>query len=181
MIIRNPVLIKGMFNSCVSELNELKDRSQLSSYLDMNQLLTKSLLLSCASFYETEIVSTVRFTLESGGLNESVASFLDRSAVEGQFYKWFDFRGAKNTNPFLSKFGPDFKDRMRAEIDKRVSRQMAEANFLELCKKRNESVHRNYAAYSLDLTLEEIHNKHKSAMTYIRIVRYGAEKWLTSA
>lgn len=181
MIVRNPRLIEDMFHSCVTELDELKGRSELSSYLNMSQLLTKSLLLSCASFYEAEIVSTVKDVLRSGRLNESVSDFLERTAVEGQFYKWFDFRGAKNTNPFLSKFGSDFKDKMRAVIEKKEMRQIAEGDFLELCKRRNESVHRNYAAYSLDLTLDEIHFKHKSAMSYIRIVRFGAKKWLTSA
>ncbi|MBN7798431.1 HEPN domain-containing protein [Parahaliea mediterranea] len=180
MPVRNPIIIKDMYESCVTELSALNQRSALSSYLNMSQLLTKSLLLSCASLYEEEIVWAIRDVVKAGRFYEPMSTFLEKSAIDGQFYKWFDFRSAKNTNPFLSKFGPDFREKMRQLIDKRENRQVAEANFLELCKKRNESVHRNYAAYSLDLTLHEIYEKHKSAMSYIRIVRHGTTKWLTN-
>lgn len=177
-IIRNPPLIKGIYDSCQVELEALVTRNDLSSYLDVAQLLRKSFLLSCASFYEDEVVRLVRSILDHGNHSESVRSWLNRVAVEGQFYKWFNFRDAKNTNDFLSTFGSDFKKNVRGLLDARESRKGAERDFLDLCKKRNECVHRNYAAYSLDLTLPEIYEKHHSAMSYIRVVDYGAKKWL---
>lgn len=180
-MIRNPALISGIYNSCTVELQALRERQDLSSYLDVHQLLGKSFLLSCASFYEDEVVQVMRRVLDHGGHSAHVRHWLDNVAIEGQFYKWFDFRTAKNTNPFLSKFGREFRDNMRKVLDAREKRKGAERDFLHLCQKRNECVHRNYAAYSLDLTIQEIYEKHRSAMSYIRIVDYGARKWLMAS
>jgi hypothetical protein len=179
-MIRDPVIIKEMYLSSKSELAKLSDRQELSSYLITTQMLSKALLLSCASFYEHEIVNIVKSLVESRNGNKDVSTWLVRSAVDGQFYKWFNFRSVKNTNTFFSQFGSGFKENLRQILDRNGTRKLAEANFLELCVKRNECVHKNFAVYSLDLTLEEIYQKHKSAMTYIRAVWYGVQKWLTS-
>lgn len=178
-MVRNPPLVSGMFHSCCSELTALGHRAELSSFLDVNQLLTKSFLLSCASFYEDELVKIVGGVVGSGDLVDSVSLWINSVAVNGQFYKWFNFRNTRNANPFFSMFGQDFKSKMRLLIDTRDWRIKAESDFIELCQKRNESVHRNYAAYSLDLTIDEIYEKHRSAMKFIRIVEYGTGKWLT--
>jgi hypothetical protein len=177
-MVRNPALISGVFGSCTVELQALGERKDLSSYLDVNQLLAKSMLLSCASFYEDEVVSIVRHVLDNGSHTAGVRNWLHSVAIEGQFYKWFDFRGAKNTNAFLAKFGPEFKARVRGVLEARDKRKQAERDFLDLCQKRNECVHRNFAAYSLDFTIREIYDKHRSAMSYIRVIDYGARKWL---
>ena len=177
-MIRNPALIAGVFESCMMELQALTERKDLSSYLDVNRLLVKSFLLSCASFYEDEITRIARAVLDGGRHPVGVRNWLHAVAVEGQFYKWFDFRGARNTNPFLARFGGEFKDSVRNLLNAKDRRLQAESDFLELCQKRNECVHRNYAAYSLELTLDEIYVKHMSAMSYIRVVDHGARKWL---
>jgi len=119
MMIRNPRMLKETFASCNEELRALGDRSELSSYLNVNQLLSKSFLLSCASFYEYEIVTVVRKVVQSGTFYSPVIEWLDKAAVDGQFYKWFNFRSAKNTNTFLATFGREFTDNVRSVIDHR--------------------------------------------------------------
>lgn len=177
-MIHNPALISAIYDSCTVELQALSERKDLSSYIDVAQLLGKSFLLSCASFYEDEIVYLVRGILDNGNHPAGVRNWLYRVAVEGQFYKWFNFRGAKNTNDFLAMFGPEFKANMRRLLDAKDRIKKAELDFLDLCQRRNECVHRNYASYSLDLTLQEIYQKHRSAMSYIRLVDFGAKTWL---
>jgi hypothetical protein len=177
-MLRNPELIDGLFNSCNIELEALVERKDLSSYVDVSRLLTKSFLLSCASFYEDEVSRIAKLVLDSGQHSPAVRAWLYLAAVDGQFYKWFDFRGATNTNAFLARFGRDFKNQMRALLNWRDKREQAERDFLTICQKRNECVHRNYAAYSLDLTLQEVYQRHNSAMRYIRAIQYGARKWL---
>jgi hypothetical protein len=177
-MIRNPPLISGIFESCTVELQALSERHDLSSYLDVNQLVTKSMLMSCASFYEDEVTRIVRNVLDAGNHTGSVRKWLNETAVDGQFYKWFNFRGATNTNGFLAKFGKEFKDNTRRLLESKDKRKQAEQAFLDLCQKRNECVHRNYAAYSLDLTIQEIYDKHKLAMSYIRVIDCAARNWL---
>jgi hypothetical protein len=180
-MIRNPALISEIYDSCTVELQALNERKDLSSYIDVSQLLGKSILLACASFYEYEVVRLVRGVLDNGNHPTGVRNWLCRVAVDGQFYKWFNFRGARNTNDFLAMLGPEFKDNMRRLLDAKDSRKKAERDFLDLCQRRNECVHHNYAAYSLDLTLQEIYKKHKSAMSYLRVVDFGVKTWLLAA
>ena len=75
-------------------------------------------------------------------------------------------------------FGSDFKDQMRELIDLKEWRTDAESSFLLLCISRNECVHRNFAAYNLKLTIDEIYCTHRKAMSFIRLVDYGSSRWL---
>lgn len=178
-MIRNPAVIADTYNSCTVELRELAYRDGLSSYVTLSELLTKSLLLTCASYYEAEIVDLVRGVVRMGAHRSDVCVWLNRVAVEGQFFRWFNFRGdTRNTNNFLSTFGSDFKSNMRELIDRSERRKYSETCFLELCRKRNECVHRNFVAYSLDLTIDEVYERHVSAMTFIRAVDIGIRSWL---
>jgi hypothetical protein len=177
-MIRNPKLLSGMYQSCCDELLALSERSGLSSYLDVNQLVTKSFLLSCASFYEDEISTIIKNLINSHIKVDSVSGWIHNSAIDGQFYKWFDFRNNRNATSLFAKFGTQFKSNMRTLIDSKQSLKNAEIDFMELCQKRNETVHRNYAAYSLDYTLDEIYHKHLSAMKFIRAVEFGSKRWL---
>lgn len=176
-MIRNPILVRGMFRSSEVELSELAHRAELSSFMDVSQLLTKSLLLTCVSFYEGEVVGIVRRTVEDGDHRVPMRKWILNAAVERKFFGWFRFN-ENNTNQFLGGFGREFLRDMRALIDRRSWRRKAEVDFLDLCRRRNECVHSNYGAYSLDLTMEEIRLKHCSAMGYIRLVEYGAARWL---
>lgn len=177
-MIRDPALISELFRSCEEELGALKGRHDLTSYLDVNRLITKSFLLSCASFYEDEITRIARQVVETGQHRTGVQAWIRTVAIDGQFYKWFNFRSARNSNAFLATFGVEFKEGMREILDRKEVRKQAERDFIELCQKRNECVHRNYAAYSMELTLNELFAKHKSAMSFIRAVELGARKWL---
>jgi hypothetical protein len=178
-MIHNPSLVKEMYEASKEEITALSDRQELSSYLLTTQLLSKAILLVCASFYEHTVTDLVKKLVASHICHNGVAEWISRIAVEGQFYKWFDFRSAKNTNPFLRQFGSDFQNTVRDLLKHSTRLQNAEKDFLELCIKRNECVHRNFAAYTLDLTLDEIYKKHRSAMTYIRVIDYGINKLLT--
>lgn len=177
-MIRNPSIVREIYDASNAELAALSSRRDLSSYLLTTQMLSKSMLLSCASFYEQEIVQIVERVIRCRDANPNVTSWLLKTAVEGQFYKWFDFRHASNTNRFLSMFGAEFKECTRALIESRERRKAAEESFLLLCIKRNECVHRNFAAYNLDLTIDEIYKKHMEAMSYIRVIDVGTARWL---
>lgn len=177
-MIRNPSVVRDLYSASKTELTALKDRRELSSYLITTQMLSKAMLMSCASFYEQEITQIVERIVKRGRDNPIVTNWILKKAVEGQFYKWFNFRSAKNTNPFLAMFGSEFKDQMRELIDLKDWRSAAESSFLLLCTSRNECVHRNFAAYNLELTIDEIYRAHRQAMSYIRLVDYGSSKWL---
>src|SRR5687768_12702298 len=125
-MIRDPALIAGIFASCRVELAALSERKDLSSYLDVDRLLVQSFLLSCASFYEAEVTRVAKVVLDGGQHPAGVRTWLQAVAIDGQFYKWFDFRSAKNTNAFLARFGAEFKDSMRKLIDARERRKNAE-------------------------------------------------------
>ena len=178
-MIRNPTLIKDMFDACSMGVSGIQTIGDLSAQNNLSQAMAKSLLLSCASYYELEITELIRTSLRTHMKSKCMLAWLEPSSVEGQFFKWFDFRNAKNTNRFLAMFGAVFRDSARKMIAAREYRTIAEADFMEICIKRNECVHKNYAAYGLDLTVSEIWGKHLNAMAFIRTVEYSLANYLS--
>lgn len=167
-MIRNPSLIRDVHDACSVGISGIEAGGDLSVQNTLSQSIAKSLLLSCASYYELEITELVRSALRSNVGSKCMLSWLEQQAVDGQFFKWFDFRNAKNVNRFFSLFGVEFRDLARGVIDAREYRRKSESDFMLICIKRNECVHKNYAAYSLDLTVDDLWRKHLSAMGFIR-------------
>ncbi len=172
-MIRNPPLVEQLHDSSAAALTALEAQQELSFYADTATLLAKGLLLTCASYYERTITDLVRILVQSGSHPESVKKWLCDTAVDRQFFKWFDFHGAKNTNRFLSRFGSEFKKATRELIDRREWRKQGEASFLLLCTKRNECVHRNFGAYGLELSMEDVHREHLRAMVFVRLIEHA--------
>lgn len=180
-MIRNPRILGDLYVSSVRALDQLEKDGDLSSHLDTSRLLAKAYLLCCASFYEETVTRIVSRVVHSGQLASSVVSWLERVAVSDQFYKWFDFRNAKNAKRFLGTFGEEFTKQVTALLDKRDARRVGESSFLLLCVKRNECVHQNFAAYDLQLSLSDIHAAHRRAMCFLRAIEYSVDKWLMPA
>ena len=161
-----------MHDACTVGISGIQADGDLSVQNTLSQAIAKSLLLSCASYYELEITELVRSALRSNVGSKCLLSWLEQLAVDGQFFKWFDFRNAKNANRFLSLFGMEFRDLARGVIDGREYRRRSESDFMLICIKRNECVHKNYAAYSLDLTVDELWRMHLSSMVFIRALEF---------
>ena len=143
----------------------LEKEGQISFVSDYRNIFSKTLLLSVASYFEDairQIIHKILLTSESNILKE----FIENKALNRQYHTFFDWNG-KNANSFFGLFGEDFKVFMKQKVKENENLDQSIKDFLFLGKTRNELVHRNYALFNIDMTVEDIYNKFESALQFI--------------
>lgn len=146
----------------------LTEKSELTFLVSIQIFALKSILLSIASLYETEIIKVIHEILETSK-SEILYHFINRKALERQYFQLFDWDG-NNANKFYSYFGKDF-----LEYAKKCTREDDEINestknFIELGGMRNQLVHVNYLTFSLAWTIEDIEEKYIKSKKYPQIL-----------
>ena len=135
---------------------------------EIDSQFRKVLLLSAASHFEVQVRDTLvdYFTEKANGDVPSIA-FLRAKAIERQYHTYFKWDG-NNANQFFGLFGSGFKEFMgrRLQVNPRLGEGMRA--FLELGDLRNNLVHRDFATFALDKTIEEIYALYDTARPFVQ-------------
>lgn len=157
--------------------SQYKDSKELYDYLMSKGEITfatyidnvykKVLVLSVASYFERVVSDCIlNFARVSSSKDYRVVKLIENKVIERQYHTLFDWK-AKNTNAFWKLFGDDTKIKVRNLITESETLQKAELNFLEIGELRNLLVHENFAEYDVNLTLEDIYSKYRSACDFV--------------
>lgn len=158
-----------------------QDHSQLLDYLRANQELSfanaiestlpKVLLLASASNLEFELQELIMdFFREVTDNHARAVSFVQRKAIVRQFHTYFAWDSG-NANHFFALFGDDFRSTMIAQMKTDAELAQSAKDFVLLGSLRNQLVHQNYAAFTMEKTAEEIWNLYESALNFIGRLR----------
>lgn len=151
----NRSVIEELYDSNNQILNPILMGNDLSTYNQLNDRLKKVLLMSAASYFETVLVNGILDTVsERSNKDILIKSFVENKAIKRQYHTLFNWE-AGNCNGFLALFGQEFKDTVQQEINQNEISQKVKS-FLELGNLRNQLVHKNVAAFTLEKTSEEI-------------------------
>ena len=155
----------------ISDYNELTkfllESGKLSESINVKDHYRKILLLSCASYYETKIISAIKAFVKQKSSDERLCEFINNKAINRQYHTYFDWKEKNNINNFLGLFGNDFKKKISAEIKQDVSLSNNVSAFLTIGAERNLIVHENFLEYNLEKTFEEIVELHNKAIQFI--------------
>jgi len=151
--------------------NFLISNGQISSSVDINEHYRKILLLSCASYYETQIIDILKAFVKLNSNDDRIFSFMNNKAIQRQYYTYFDWDQTNNINKFLGMFGEEFKTTISNEIKSNNDLALQVKAFLEIGSERNKMVHRNFLEYKLDKTFDEITELHNKAQLFIEYIR----------
>lgn len=151
--------------------NTLTDAGEISLAVTVNEHYRKVLLLSCASFYETEIVDVIRTFVMNNSTDNRVFEFLNKKAIYRQYHTYFDWKQTNNINQFLGCFGEEFKIKISTDIKNNEELSMQVKAFLTIGAERNKMVHENFLEYKLEKTFEEIIELHNQAEKFIQYLR----------
>jgi hypothetical protein len=148
-------------------LSYLQENGQLSFSNTTEGTLPKILLLAAASHLEKELQDLIisYFTDVTGDCKPAV-SFVNRKAISRQYHTFFDWDKG-NGNAFFALFGEDFKTAVNQKIRDDPALAQSVRDFVQLGSMRNQLVHQNYAAFTLEKTSEEIWNFYESACSFI--------------
>lgn len=136
----------------------------------INNAYKKVLLLSAASFFESAISKQIsEYAIKASGSDKRIVTLIENKVIERQYHTLFSW-DAKNTNAFWSLFGEATKTKVREQINNDEKLRASEVDFIELGKQRNLLVHENFAEYDVNITVEEIYKKYKSACDFISFI-----------
>jgi len=151
--------------------NFLISNGQISSLVDINEHYRKILLLSCASYYETQINDILKAFVKLNSNDDRIFFFMNNKAIQRQYYTYFDWDQTNNINRFLGMFGEEFKATISNEIKSNNDLTSQVNAFLEIGAERNKMVHKNFLEYKLDKTFDEITALHNKAQLFIEYIR----------
>lgn len=149
----------------------LQEQGQLSFSQTVEAFLSKTLLLSVASFFESRITTAIAdYAGRVSNADEALISLVRIKAIERQYHSYFQWReGNRSVAPFFGMFGSALKDSAKQELKGEELQRAAEA-FLELGDLRNLLVHGNFANYPLEKTADEIYNLYGAALTFVTYI-----------
>lgn len=129
--------------------------NQASMQTTINNHFKKILLLSSASYYETEIQKLILEFIRNKSTDDRVVCFSSNKGISRQYHTYFTW-DSKNVNNFLGLFGSEFKNLIADKIEQDDNMKENMKAFLSLGNERNKMVHCNFLIYQLDMTFDEI-------------------------
>jgi hypothetical protein len=164
-------IIDKLYADNASVLAYLMSAKEISMYSDLDDKLKKVLVMSAASFFESELRSIIEaFVTETGNANPALLALVKNKALERQFHTYFSWT-TRNANTFFGIFGDEFSTRCKGEVKGDESLEQAIAAFLELGETRNQLAHLNFGAHPISKTSEEIYSLYKRANGFIEFIR----------
>lgn len=150
----------------------LLKQNDLERVTEVSEHYRKILLLSCASYYESQIIQLIQKFVDEKSIDPRVYEFLNNKALQRQYHTFFNWKdySKPNINSFLGLFGSDFKNSVSGEINDDDNLQKCVKAFLTLGNDRNLMVHENFLDYNLQKTFEEIVALHTDAISFIKFL-----------
>jgi len=162
-----PSLVRALYDDNSQLLDYLRNNQEVSFANSVESILPKVLLLAAASHLESELQGLILdYFREVTGNRMCAVSFVEKKAVVRQFHTYFSW-DAGNANSFFALFGTDFKTTMTALLQTDNDLAVAVKNFVGIGSLRNQLVHQNYAAFTMESTAEEIWRMYESALKWV--------------
>ncbi len=145
----------------------LREQGQPSFVIAMESTASKVLLLAGASHLEQELQQVLSdFYQEVTDGNPRAVEFVRNKAMNRQFHTYFNW-DTNNANRFFAFFGSEFKNLVSQLLIRDVEFESSVRSFVQLGSLRNQLVHQNYAAFTLDKTADEVFELYQSAYKFV--------------
>ena len=162
--------IERQYNDSKELFDYLMGKGEISFATYIDNVYKKVLVLSAASYFESVISKRIlQYANEVSGRDKRIVKLIENKVIERQYHTLFDWK-AKNTNAFWKLFGEETKEKARSTIDKDEELKSAEQSFIGMGQLRNLLVHENFAEYDVNLTVEEIYSKYRSACSFVLFI-----------
>ena len=166
----NPAInnrIEELWHDHASLVDYLQANRQLQLLSRVHDSFRKTLIVAVASYFEVQMTEIIVDLYDKADQGTGVLSeFVKRRAIGRSFSSLFAWE-SPNANHFYKCFGPEFAASMKRKVDEDKDLEESVKAFLEIGHLRNELVHKNYADFQLDKTLEEIYERYQLANNFL--------------
>lgn len=147
----------------------LTDKQEISFHLNMETQYKKSLVMSAASYFETEIIQKIEeFYMELSNGNDTIVSFVRNKAIKRQYHSYFSWDKTNGYTQFFGLLGQEFQTFMKEEMRRNPKLTPSLEAFVSLGNERNLLAHLNFASYDVNKTIEEIYTLYNTAFYFVQ-------------
>lgn len=147
--------------------NYLMDHNEVSFATYIDSAYKKVLVLSSASYFESKISRLItEYASAVSSSDKRLVTLVEQKVIKRQYHTLFNWE-AKNANVFFALLGEDTKTAARTQIDANEELKRSEKDFIEVGRLRNLLVHENFAEYDVNITVDEIYEKYRSACVFV--------------
>lgn len=152
------------------EIRQQLEKAKEWSLLNVYQTdLPKLLVVATASRFETAITRHIEEFYREVAQHDAATAFVMNKALFRQYHTLFNWPGNTATS-FMKLFGEACAANFKIELDVQDWLATSVRDFLYLGNLRNELMHRDFASYSIDLTVEEVDAKSQSAERFVSAI-----------
>lgn len=163
------LVIERCYEECCAILEVVEHHGDMSLNNAAEVIFQKYFAICVASHFEKELCDSLELYYQDvSGEHTPAVCFMKNKAIERQYHTWFNWDG-KNANTFFALFGNEFKNYMKAKLEKDALLDEAVKSFLELGRNRNVFVHNDLGTVSSDKTMEEIYQEYCRACAFIEL------------
>lgn len=160
-------LVERLMTDHVELMNFLRKGNEISFLATMESSLPKVLLLASASDLEESIQRLiVDYFHVATRSSDFAVNFVRNKAVERQYHSYFDWRN-RSANMFFALFGDRFKSKAKRALANDEKLANAVKSFCEIGDLRNQLVHENYAAFTVEKTASEVFDLYRRALYFL--------------
>lgn len=128
--------------------------------------LRKMLILSAASYFESEIIRAIRkLCVRMTHGSPELDLFVYKKALARQYHTLFDWE-SNNVNKLIGFFGDEYRTEFLKAMRATDGMDECSEAFVELGALRNRLVHMNYATFTVDKTAKEIYELFEKAKRF---------------
>lgn len=131
--------------------------------------LPKVLVVATASRFEAEITQHIEDFYREVTSHSAATLFVVNKALSRQYHTLFSW-GENTATSFMKLFGQECASNFKIQLEAHDWLAASVKDFLSLGRTRNELMHRDFASFPLDLTVEDVDAKAKSAERFVNAI-----------
>ena len=159
--------VEELWHDHASLVDYLQAKRQLQLLSRVHDSFRKTLIIAAASYFEVQFTEIIVGLYDEADRGTGILSeFVRRKAIGRSFSSLFAW-DSSNANYFYNLFGPKFAESMKKRVQHDGGLADSVNAFLEIGYLRNELVHKNYADFQLNKTLEEIYECYQKATHFL--------------
>lgn len=162
-------IVTQIFNDYKDAVYILEKNNEISLKNSMEGNFRKTLILSCASYFEHKLTADVVNFVHDKTKDQLISYLVKNKVTNRQYHTWFSWK-ENNANTFFSMFGDSFKAHMSSIIKEDEALAQSIKDFMEIGRDRNRMVHQDFGSFFVEKTAQEIYQSCISASKFVYLI-----------
>lgn len=159
--------IEELYESLKDQELRILREIEIADLQALQRVWVKYLILAASSYFEAEIKAHItEFVSHVSNKNASVLKIIKKQLLARHYHTIIDWKEETKLSSFCNFFSIDINKCADSEVRIRLEAEFTE--FLNLGILRNDLIHKDLITFNVELTIEDVYKKYKSANGFVR-------------